>query len=389
MPNLDVLQNTNQCNESMISEPIIQGSLFGVLEKSPIVYTTTKDNNNYQVILENLVNYFFIQNRRFLGNKNRLLNFIENIISEKCGNFKSFCDIFAGTGVVGAKFNNKNVKIISNDILNSNFITLSAFIGSKNINIKKLKSKIDYLNNINAESDNYFSINYGNTFFTIDNARKIGAIREEIENIAENQEEKNALITSLIYATDKVANTVGHYDAFRKKLDSIRPIKLLIPKIELENNYNNEIYKEDANTLIKKIECDILYIDPPYNSRQYCDAYHLLENLVVWNKPEVFGKAKKMDRSGLKSNYCLKSAPFAFADLIQNAKCNHILISYNNTGESKDGRSNARITDVQIMDVLKRKGEVEIFERDYRAFSTGKSDTEGNSERIFYCKVKN
>lgn len=389
MPNLDTIQDTNQCNESIISEPIIQGSLFSVLEKSPIVYTTTKDNNNYQVILENLINHFSIQNRRFLGNKNRLLNFIENIVNKKCGDFKSFCDIFSGTGVVGAKFNNKNVKIISNDILNSNFIALSTFIGSKNIDIEKLKGKINYLNNIKAESVNYFSVNYGNTFFTIDNAKKIGAIREEIENIAENQEEKNALITSLIYATDKVANTVGHYDAFRKKLDSIRPIKLLIPKIELENNYNNEIYKEDANVLIRKIECDILYIDPPYNSRQYCDAYHLLENLVVWNKPEVFGKAKKMDRSGLKSNYCLKSAPLVFADLIQNAKCKHILISYNNTGESKDSRSNARITDVQIMNVLKRKGEVEIFERDYKAFSTGKSNTEGNSERIFYCKVKN
>ena len=389
MPSLDLIQNASQHNGPMISEPIIQGSLFGVLEKNTIVYTPIKDNNNYQTIFENLVNHFSIQNRRFLGNKNRLLNFIENIVNKKCENFKSFCDIFAGTGVVGAKFNNENIKVISNDILNSNFVAISAFIGSKNIDIEKLKNKINYLNCIKAESDNYFSLNYGGTFFTIENARKIGAIRSEIENIAENQEEKNALITSLIYATDKVANTVGHYDAFRKKLDSIKSIKLLIPTIEFKNNRNNEIYKEDANVLIRKIECDVLYIDPPYNSRQYCDAYHLLENLVNWEKPKVFGKAKKMDRSNLKSNYCLKSAPQAFEDLIQNAKCKHILISYNNTGESKDGRSNARISDAQMMDILKRKGDVEIFERDYRAFSTGKSNTDGNSERIFYCKVKN
>jgi len=130
-----------------------------------------------------------------------------------------------------------------------------------------------------------------------------------------------------------------------------------------------------------------LYIDPPYNSRQYSDAYHLLENLVTWEKPPVYGKAKKMDRSYIKSDYCLASAPRAFSDLISNAKCKHILISYNNTGESKDGRSNARISDEQIINVLKTRGEVDIFERDYKAFTTGKSNTDGHTERVFYCKV--
>ena len=132
-----------------------------------------------------------------------------------------------------------------------------------------------------------------------------------------------------------------------------------------------------------------MYIDPPYNSRQYCDAYHLLENLARWTKPTVFGKAGKMDRSNLKSNYCLKSATKVFDDLIRNANCEHILVSYNNTGESKDGRSNARICDDELIRILKNKGEVEIFERDYKAFTTGKSETNGHAERIFYCKVTN
>ena len=62
---------------------------------------------------------------------------------------------------------------------------------------------------------------------------------------------------------DKVANTVGHYDAFSKDLDMLQPVKLLIPSIDHLNNKNNEIYKEDANALIRKISCDVLYIDPP------------------------------------------------------------------------------------------------------------------------------
>ena len=64
----------------------------------------------------------------------------------------------------------------------------------------------------------------------------------------------------------------------------------------------------DSNILANEIKGDVVYIDPPYNSRQYSDAYHLLENLALWNKPEVFGKAKKMDRSHIKSKYCSKDA---------------------------------------------------------------------------------
>lgn len=331
--------------------------------------------------------YFQLQNRRYLGNKYKLLGFIEDIISEKCGSIDSLCDIFAGTGVVGDRFNNSQIKIISNDFLYANYACLQTFLGVDKDMQKSIIEKINHLNNLENNKENYFSEHFGGTYFSKENAIKIGAIREEIENIAEGENEKNTLICSLLYAMDKVANTVGHYDAFRKKLDMLRPVKLLIPNIDYSNNQNNEIYREDANTLIKKITCDVLYIDPPYNSRQYSDAYHLLENLAEWKNPDVEGIGKKMDRSHIKSDYCLKTATQAFADLIRNADCKHILLSYNNTGDSKDGRSNARMNDDEILQILNKKGDVEIFEKDYKAFTTGKSNGEDNAERIFYCKV--
>ncbi|MFZ2970943.1 MAG: DNA repair protein RadC, partial [Minisyncoccia bacterium] len=366
----------------------LQGTLFNLLEieKSPYEVTIKKIEKPYFHFSKTKSNTFQLQNRRYLGNKHKLLGFIEDIVSEKCNGIKSFCDIFAGTGVVGERFNKPEINIISNDILFSNYACLKAFLGT-NANIDKISEKIKLLNNIQATEDNYFSKHFGNTYFSLENARKIGAIREEIENIAETEEEKNSLICSLLYAVDKVANTVGHYDAFRKDLDMLQPVKLLTPDIDYLNNTANEIYKEDANILIRKISCDVLYIDPPYNSRQYSDAYHLLENLAEWKKPEVIGVAKKMDRSHIKSSYCLKNATQAFEDLIRNANCKHILLSYNNTGDSKDGRSNARIADNDILRILKNKGEVEIFERDYKAFTAGKSNGDGNAERIFYCKV--
>jgi len=366
-----------------------QGTLFNLLEiKSPVCEVDVqKIDKHYFQLTQPRKGYFQLQNRRYLGNKYKLLGFIEDIVSEKCGKINSFCDIFAGTGVVGERFNSPKIKIISNDFLLTNNICLQTFLGVKTDIQEDILQKIEYLNNLNPERENYFSKHFGGTYFSEENARKIGAIREEIEKISESNDEKNILICSLLYAMDKVANTVGHYDAFRKELDMLQPIRLLIPNIDYCNNENNEIYKEDANTLIRKISCDILYIDPPYNSRQYSDAYHLMENLAEWKKPDVIGMARKMDRTHIKSAYCLKNAIQAFEDLINNARCKHILFSYNNTGDSKVGRSNARMNDRDILRILKNKGDVEIFEKDYKAFTTGKSNGDNNAERIFYCKV--
>ena len=366
----------------------VQIPLFDDWDKSAKIGTIPIFSQDYPATSNsNEPGYFGLQNRRYLGNKYKLLSFISHIINSRCIGFNVFCDIFAGTGVVSEHFNQQDIKIIANDILSSNYTPLKVFLESSNLNIEKIKQKITILNKIKSNQDNYFSEHFGQTYFTLENARKIGEIRENIEDISENEYEKAALITSLLYAVDKVANTVGHYDAYRKTLDSIQPLKLLIPNCKLENNKDNEVYQKNANQLIKEISCDVLYIDPPYNSRQYSDAYHLVENLVKWEKPAVYGKAKKMERTHIKSEYCTQHAGKAFADLIANADCNHILLSYNNTGDSKDGRSNSRMSDAQIVNILKTRGEVEIFERDYKAFTTGRSLNKGHSERIFYCKV--
>jgi len=357
-------------------------------EKSKIEVIKKHYSNNTLKFSNKSNKYFYIQNRRYLGNKFKLLGFIEEIIRENCSTISSFCDIFSGTGVVGNFFNNENIKIISNDFMHSNYMCLNTFLKANENQVNHVTDKIKYLNNLNSKDDNYFSINFGGNYFSEANAKKIGVIREQIELISDNIMEKYILICSLLYSVDKVANTVGHYDAFRKKFDSFQNVKLLIPKANFKANKLNEVHNNDANELVRNIKCDVLYIDPPYNSRQYSGAYHLLENLATWNKPEVKGIAKKMNRNHLKSAYCLSNATNVFSDLIQNANCKHILLSYNNTGKSKNERSNARIKDKDIIKILKQKGEVKIYQCEYKSFTTGKSTSIGNIERIFYCKVK-
>ncbi len=332
-----------------------------------------------------------INQRRYLGSKTKLLNFIDDILKNENIKFESFADIFAGTGTVANHFYDRS-KIIVNDILDSNNYIYHAFLGEDKIREEKLKERLNFYNTLNIKDykDNYFSNNFSNTYFDKSNAKKIGIIRDDIEKLFEEKlitkREKSYLLTSLIYALDKIANTVGHYDAYRKI--NIPDKKLFLLPLDIKKSkYSVKIFKTDANDLVKKIKADIVYIDPPYNSRQYSDAYHLLENIATWKKEKVFGVAKKIDRSHIKSNYNMKSAGVAFCDLIDNIKAKYILVSYNDMGTSGNARSQSRISDHEILSALKRRGEVRIFEKDFKQFTTGKSSKNDLKERIFLCKV--
>ena len=330
---------------------------------------------------------FNIQNRRYLGNKFKLLHSIKDLVKKKCGDYSSFIDLFSGTGVVANSFNSDKVKIITNDLLYSNYVIAKSFFETTKSPVGILK-KIENLNSINTDKANYFSKNFGNKYFTRDNAIKIGAIREKIEKISTNANEKFILITSLIYAADRIANTVGHYDAYRENLDTRGKLALQVPNMDYSKNKNNKVYCMDSNILANEIKGDVVYIDPPYNSRQYSDTYHLLDNLALWKKPEVFGKAKKMDRSHIKSKYCSKDAVLEFQDLITKLNTKHIIVSYNNTENTKHGRSNAKISFNQIKNILMKKGKTETNQIDFKAFTTGKSKTDNHKEILFYCRVK-
>ena len=332
-----------------------------------------------------------IQNRRYLGNKFKLLPFIDRIVKQECKNINTVADIFAGTGVVCSLFKGK--KLILNDLLYSNYITYDAWFGSEYVDKVKVYSLIKNYNDMSVTENNYMSENFSNTFFCESDCKKIGYIRENINTLYDdgyiNKREKSVLITALLYAMDRVANTCGHYDAYIRNSKFEKKLELYMLEISNENNPNNIFYKQDANELVKTIEADLVYIDPPYNSRQYCDAYHLLENVALWEKPKVEGVARKMDRSKLKSEYCTNSAVNAFEDLIRNIKAKYILLSYNNMANKGNDRSNSKISDDDILRILKNKGEVKVFSEKYKAFTTGKTSINDNEERLFLCICNN
>ena len=328
-----------------------------------------------------------LESRRYIGNKAKLTNWIMNIIENETKNLESFIDIFAGTAIISKSAVKKYKKVIVNDLLYSNNIVYKAFFEKGIWNREKLEDFIYKYNSINSDTlrDNYFSVNFGNKFFEQNVAKKIGFIRQDIENEKSNLTEKeySILLATIIYNMDKVANTVGHFDAYIKK--PIRKRQFQLKLIEINDFDNIEIFREDANTLSKKIKADIAYIDPPYNSRQYSRFYHIYETLIKWDKPKLFGVALKPKPENM-SKYCTVKAKDSFKELVNNLDVKYLAVSYNNTYKSKSKSSENKIKLEEITEILNEVGETKIFEKSHKAFNTGKTDFSDHKEFLFLTK---
>lgn len=332
---------------------------------------------------------FDLESRRYIGNKAKLTRWIMDIINEHTGGYHTFFDVFAGTASVSKAAIPHADKIIMNDFLSSNNIIYQAFFGEGQYDLDKLYSIVEYYNSIKPSSvrDNYFSENFGGKFFDYLNSKLIGYIREDLERRRNDLTTKEyaILLASLIYSIDKIANTVGHFDAYIKKEIAYHPLYIqLIRPLEPKSV---EIHKEDSNMLARKVMADVAYIDPPYNSRQYSRFYHIYENLVEWQKPELFGVAMKPKAQNM-SAYCTASAPAAFRDLIQNLNVRYIAVSYNNTYDSKSGSSKNKITLEQIKAILEERGHTTVYDCSHRCFNTGKTEFADHKELLFITEVE-
>lgn len=334
-----------------------------------------------------------INNRRYIGSKKNLVDKIEKVILKYYGTEKcTIADIFGGTGVVAKHFFDQGYNVIVNDFLYSNYIAYKTWISNDDIDIVKVQKLLDNYNEVNATKlkENYFSKIYGRKYFSENDAKKIGFIREDIESKKKDLKEREyfALLTSLMYAADKIANTVGHFEYFLSKDPVDKNPYLRMPLIIKETKSQATIYNIDANKLIRKIKADIIYVDPPYNARQYINFYHVLENLTRWNKPTEFeGNSMKFKRDNLKSGYSKSKAPQLMEDLVKNADCKLLIVSYNNTYDAKSGASNNKITEKELYEILSKKGKTDIIEMNYKSFNAGKTNLNNHKEKLYVCEV--
>ena len=329
-----------------------------------------------------------LESRRYIGSKAKLIDWIMAKIKQETEDIHTFFDVFAGTGVVTKAALQSFDYVFTNDFLHSNNLIYKAFFGSGHFDEIKISNIIDGYNDIDLNNipDNYFSVNFGGKYFEYDVAKLIGFIRQDIEDKKNSltNKEYNILITTLIYNIDKLANTVGHFDAYIKKPIKHQPLKLRM--IEAESYDNIEIFRQDSNLLAKVLTADIAYIDPPYNSRQYCRFYHIYETLVKWDMPQLYGVALKPAPENM-SRYCTSRAVEAFEDLVYNLKVKYIVVSYNNTYNSKSSSSENKISLEQIKYILEKCGPTHIHECSHRFFNTGKTDFDDHKELLFITIV--
>lgn len=350
-------------------------------------------NEKEVIIISNNDNMLKINNRRYIGCKQKLVDYIFETVT-KLGYDTSnvFADLFGGTGIVAQTFALNGYKTIVNDTLYSNIVAYNAWLGKGEFSRSKINKYLSLFNSISADEikNNYFSEIYGNKYFSVNDAKKIGYIRDYIEEHRANFTDKEyfILLSSLMYSADKIANTVGHYESYLKETPIDKGINLQNLFIN-DLEHFSDIYQMDANELVRKVKFDIAYIDPPYNARQYVNFYHVLENLAKWNKPVEFeGNSMKFKRNELKSDYCrANKALKLFEDLVNNINCKLIIVSYNNTYEAKSASSINTIKQEDIKKILSRKGNLTIKEIDYKYFDTGKTNLKNHKEFLYICEV--
>lgn len=354
---------------------------------------------------------------RFIGCKENLLNFIETFIKQKDIKGNVFCDLFAGTASVGKHFKKIGYKIISTDLLYFSFVLQKVYIEQnqypkferllKYLKINPVKEAlfksdsqnakevINYLNELEGEEGfiykNYSpegtnGQSYVRKYFTGDNAKKIDAIREKINEWKNtnliNEQEYFFLLCSLIEAVPFVANISGTFAAFLKEWDkrAFKKLTLQVPDI-IKSNETHKVFNINGLDVLDQVkDIDILYLDPPYNERQYAPNYHILETIAKWDKPKIKGITGMRPYENQKSEFCNpKTGIKALEEILNKGNFKHLLLSYNEEGIMPKN---------EIVKLFNKNGKTEIVEQDYRRYksnSNGKLKS-GVKEQIYYLK---
>ncbi|CAN5815442.1 DNA adenine methylase [soil metagenome] len=326
---------------------------------------------------------------KFAGSKLKLLPHIL-LLAQKV-KFESVFDAFAGTTRVSQAFAQSGYRVISNDCAVWSKVFAECYLKNKREE-NFYREIIEHLNHL-PPKDGWFTEHYGGfpsvknsakkdglkKPFQIHNTRKLDAIRNEIDRLDLAKTEKNVLLTSLILALDRVDSTIGHYAAYLNEWSprSFKTLKLTLPRL-FKSEKRHKVYCRDIFDIIEKVECDLAYFDPPYGSNnekmppsrvRYAAYYHLWTSVVLNDKPELFGKAKRrVDTSDAKAGSVFEDfrksenrrfiAAEAIEKLLSRSRARYVILSYSSGG---------RATGEELFEILENSGKIlDFIKVDYR-----------------------
>ncbi len=324
---------------------------------------------------------------RFIGNKTNLLEMIKGVVDKHASGSTSFCDIFSGTASV-ARYFKPWYEVYSNDLLYFSYVLQRGTIENpckpvfaSLADATGISDPIKFFNSMRTEEmeslereRRFFQNNYapmgGRMYITDSNALRIDFSRNKVEDWHTqgflSDDEYFYLVASIVEGIPFVSNIAGTYGAYNKTWD-VRSNKVfvLIDLPVFDNGKKNRSFNEDGATLLQKISGDILYIDPPYNERQYLPNYHVLETAAKYDFPVLRGVTGQRPYELQRSDFCSRKTVIgAFDELVSNAQFRHIILSYNTEGI---------MTLQEIEATMKKHGIASTFEVTYIPYRRFKS----------------
>lgn len=345
---------------------------------------TINDYENEEYLTTQIITY--------IGNKRSLLNFIGEAVELVKKNLNKnkldIVDIFSGSGIVSRYLKQHSSKIIANDLEDYSYVLNKCYLSNKeDINMSELVSWFNYLKeNLNGElrngiiSEMYAPKDMANIkigercFYTTRNAKYIDTARQLINNIPEQY--RLYFIAPLLTEASVKNNTAGVFKGFYKNSktgigqfggNDENALSRIKKDIDLPfpvfSNFNTkvEVFKEDANDLVKKLDfVDLIYMDPPYNQHPYGSNYFMLNLINKYEKPDLVSKVSGIPADWHRSKYNQsREALQTFENLCRNAKAKYLLISFNNEGFiGKD----------DMVNMLSKIGNVSVMEKKYNTF---------------------
>lgn len=343
---------------------------------------------------------------RYIGSKAATLPWITELLAQRAGSAISLCDPFAGTCTVARHFKARGMRVETGDLLRVSYVLQVATLGFdapprfEALVASGLVTAVDDLSPADAvlaylqelePVEGYIRREFSQSgtarrlFFSDHNAGMIDAVAAQISEwrsrgLIDDREEAY-LRAALILAADRVANTAGTYYAHLKSLGrkALKRLLLLAPPITALGS-SGGCHNADALDVVRRSKADILYLDPPYNQRDYSRYYHLPETLARGDTPEAFGRSGVPRTEGNRSPfYRSTQAGDALSQLCEASNAKHILVHYTTDGI---------IPHERIVESLRRRGELRFEDRRVRAYSSDRSQrTREAWHRIYWCDV--
>lgn len=278
---------------------------------------------------------------KYLGSKRALLPLLVGTVDALDGEapVRTVADLFSGTARVGHALKGAGYRVRSNDH-NAYAETLARcyVAADREAHAARAERMLRELAALPGQPG-WFTATYAEQarYFSPENAARIEAMREQIERWAPGPELRAVLLTALVQAADRVDSTVGVQMAYLKKWAprALRPIAPRLPELLPRARHGKgSAHGLDALDAARRLQADVVYLDPPYNQHSYLGNYHVWETLVRWDAPEVYGVAcKRIDVQQRKSPFNSKvQIGEAFAALVAACRAERLVVSFSNEG---------------------------------------------------------